>query len=153
MNNEELAKKVSIGVGAAIITPQIIKLTIVFLIGILITMVNLISAVHMMTYKETTATIVDVKYDKEEDVYKPVYEYNYNGQIVKVDGFPTTKRNDIKVGVTENISYNPKNYKQFDVGSNKSAVLFLVLGLVFIIIPGINLYRLYKAYKINRQSN
>lgn len=153
MDKEEVTKKVAVGVGTALMTPKIIGLIIAFLLGLFMTIVNVIGVVHLITYKDATATVVDIEYNREANVYEPVYEYNYNGQIVRANGFPTTDKNEIIIGSTQEISYNPKNYKQFDIGSKQSTIFSFLLGTMFLIIPGINLYRLYKEFKSTMQSD
>ncbi len=153
MDNEEVVKKVAVGVGATLMTPKIIGLIIAFLIGVLMTVANLVSAVHLITYKDATATVVDIEYNREINVYKPVYEYNYNGQIVRANGFPTTNSNEIIIGSTQKISYNPKNYKQFDIGSKQSTVPSFLFGTMLLVLSSMNLIGFYKGFKSAMKSD
>ncbi len=123
MEKEEVIGKISSGAVLSLFIPQLICSIIGFLIGLFMFIINLLFTISCLTYVETTATIVDIYYDRELESYIPVYEYDFNGETVRANGTSILDRGNIKIGDEEIINYNPKNYKQFNEGSRKNLLL------------------------------
>ena len=114
----------------------IVYYVIISLIGLFALFIGVFSAIHCLTYVETTATIVDAKYDSSMECYVPIYEFKYNDEIVRADGIGTSNKNkdDIIIGSEEIINYNTKNYKQFDVGSKEDTLIIMIISIIILII-------------------
>ena len=134
-------------VEAADFIPQLISSVIVFIIGVFFLLINTASAIHYLKYVETEAKIVDVKYDKESEWYTPVYEYNFNGEIVRADGIGSSNKDIYVIGDRKTINYNPKNYEQFDETSRKDNLISWFLCIVALVLSGTFLYRFIKTMK------
>lgn len=146
MNNYE---KVASGVGIAFLTPKLISAIVMFLLGLSMILVAVFSSFHYFTYIETTATIVDQKYDEEFERYIPIFEYDVNGKTVRYDGIPYSE-DEIVIGEEVEIAYNPKNPGQFDIGSKSSTWGLFLAGILLVALPGsfiISVIRAVKNYK------
>lgn len=128
--------------------PQLISSIIIFLIGLFFLFINIGSTIHYFTYVETEAEIVDIKYDKESEWYIPVYEYNFNGQIVRSDGIGGRDKEAYVIGDRHTINYNPKNYEQFDEGSRKDTWILWLICLIALFVSGSVLCRFIKTVKV-----
>ena len=126
--NNNMNRVVSGGI-LAISIPQIISSILGVLFGAFFLLVVIISLFHL-SYIETEATIVEVKYEEEEKEYVPVYEFQYKGRTVKVDGVGWSDKKEHTVGDKQTIRYNPKNYKQFDEGSSEETWFIFIFGLI-----------------------
>ena len=152
MSKENIIKKIQDGTFIMFIVPSM-RCTVVFLlIGAFMLFVTVTSYFTSKGYIETNATIVSITYDREDNCYVPVYEFNYNGDMVQANGHFCEEREDIEIGRTTTISYNPKNYKQFDVGSKDDSLIIFVVGLVFFVLAIITLIQYINAIKLYIQT-
>ena len=134
-------------VEAAEFIPQLISSIVIFVFGLVFLLINTASAIRYLNYVETEAKIVDVKYNKEVEKYYPVYEYDFNGEMVRVDGISWGNKEDFVIGDRRTINYNPKNYEQFDETSRKDNYISWILCIVALFISGSFLYRVIKMIK------
>ncbi|MBQ6547082.1 MAG: hypothetical protein IJL74_03685 [Bacilli bacterium] len=147
MENEETMNGVAKGVGFALFTPKIISSIIACLIGFFLVSCNSISLIRSITYVETTATIVDITYNSDTNIYTPIYEFDYNGQKVRAKGLPFTYADESVIGQKQVISYNPKDYNKFDIGSTKDSIILFCFGSFLFVGSGIFLYKFFKEVK------
>lgn len=146
-DNNNIISNVSKGTIFLILIPKIIVLFIVFLIGLFIFGTSIFSYINSKDYIETTAVIVNVRYDSGKDLYYPIYQYDYNGTMVQADGFPSTSSNDIVIGSEDVISYNPDNYKQFDIGSSNGSLIIFLIGTFMLVVSCKYLLLYFKSLK------
>ena len=136
--------------------PRMITTLILTLIGLFIFLVAFIAAIDDITYIETTAVVVDVRYNENSETYYPIYEYEFNGQTVRAEGFPTLDREDIIIGSEKTINYNPKNYKKFNEGSRQGGTFLLVFSILILActIPEFIIFiRMLKLFRVNKVKN
>lgn len=130
MNNEDKERKMAYGMIAISSVPLIIMTLISFLIGVFALILFSVGTIHSITYVETTGEIVDIQ--KEGEYYGPVYEFEYKGKKVTAEGPHFYEENELTVGQKDTISYNPNNYKQFDIGKKSFNIIGLLVGLFFL---------------------
>ena len=136
--NREMITRVVVGSGLVLSIGKLVSSLLFFLIGLLVFFVSVISLVHDITYVETMAVIVDVRCenDKEMDMdvemCYPTYEFDYNGEKVQVESGFFYERDELEIGSSEIICYNPKNYIQFDVGPKSGALMGFFISAVFL---------------------
>ena len=150
MNTNE---KIGLGVASVALIPQIIAGIIMFLIGLGMVLVSVLSSFHS-NYIETEAVIVDSRYDEKEKEYIPTYEYEVDGEMVRVEAFGVSDPNDIEIGYKVTIAYNPDDYRVFDIGGKEESHTLLILGAILMILTGtffIDLFRSAKKLKQNLQ--
>ena len=148
MFDNKVVDNVANGVGCLISIPRMIVSILLLLIGSFMLFVTVGSMYYSTYYIETTAKVVDIHYDAEMKKYNPVYEFRYKGETVTVNGMPYTDSPDeIVIGEKTVISYDPDDYKNFDIGTQKDTKILFVLGLFFVITSGGFLYGLYKTFK------
>ena len=135
-DNKNLISNLSKTTIFLILIPKIIISFIILLIGLFIFVTSVFSYINSKDFIETTAVVVDVRYDLEKELYYPIYEYDYNGKMVQADGFPSVSRNDIVIGNKSVISYNPNNYKQFDIGSGNESLITFLIGTFMLFVSG-----------------
>ena len=112
----------------------LVKSIVLFLIGAFIFLILIISVFHSYNYIQTTATIVDSEFVVSENLYYPIYEFEYKGKLVRGKGFPESELSDIVIGEKEVIQYDPDNYEKFDIGSSDGDMYILFIALFFLII-------------------
>lgn len=115
-----------------IIIPLAIFSIFFILLGLFWLIIIISSTIHNFTYIETTATVVDAKQEDHSSIYYPIYEFEVDGKTVQAEGF-SSNIEDIEIGSKHTISYNPKNYKQFDEGKKGNSILFFFIGIIPII--------------------
>lgn len=149
--NEETMENIGKGLYIAASTKQLISAIVFIFIGICMVIVSSISSIYDMKYVETTATVVDVRYDRETKNYYPIYEYNYNGKTVRVEShFGSNEA--IVIGSQQIINYDPNDYEHYNVGSRKTSMMLFVTGIILTVVaifPIRNYVRLVKYIKEN----
>ena len=136
------------GFESVALIPQLFGAVVVFLVGLFILIINLMTLSHDIFYIETTARIVDTSYDSNRNCHIPIYEYNFNGEKVTVDGVDcSSDSDDINIGEEITISYNPKNYHKFDIGSKKDSLMSWLFSILCLLISGSILYKFIKTVK------
>ena len=80
-------------------------------------------------------------------MYKHIYEFKTEKGIIRGEGDPSSDKNEHIIGTTEEISYNPKNPKQFNIGGKKESNTLLIIGIISLIISIICINKIIKIYK------
>lgn len=128
-------------------SPMVVGAIIMFLIGAFMLVGTIASSIRERKFVEVTSTIVDIKYDEEDDMYLPTYEFKVDDETVQVEGsFPVDIRKD-KIGDSVQLVYNPDNYKDFDVGSKSFNFPFLLISLLLMGLTGPFIYGYFKQLK------
>lgn len=134
-------------VESASLIPHLVTSIPVFLLGLFMLFINIMSLIHNMTYIETTAKVVDTRYDSDSNCYVPIYEYTFNNEKVTADGIECYDSSETVIGSEKTINYNPKNYRQFDIGSRKESwILWLICGFC-LFVSGSALYKFIKLIR------
>lgn len=110
--------------------PTVIAFSIPFLIFLFLTIISLVSFIKSTTYVETTATIVDIK--QKGDGFVGIYEFDYNGSKVRVEGLTETNKDHYDIGSTITIRYNPKDYKEYSIGKGADTMMLFISLMFFI---------------------
>lgn len=145
MNNNN---NVSIKTRITVSIPLIIVLFFISLFGLFLASIPIISFVQELNYVETTATIVDAKQEGHSATYYPIYEFEVDGKKVQAEGFPSSS-DEIEIGSTDTIHYDPKDYENFNIGSKKGGLIILGIGIMILTGTIPCLVKLIKMLKIN----
>ena len=151
MEREELVGRISGGAVFSILIPELVASIIGFLVGLILFIFNLLFTISSINYVETTAKIVDVYYDSEMDTYKPVYEFEHNGEIVRANGAGWSDKKYVQVGSDVTINYNPEKYNQVNEGAKKDLILQWGICLFFLVCSGGSLVGFFKILKKFKQ--
>ena len=95
LKSDELIDRVSAGTGVVMGVSMLKFFIPLFLVTLIFSTLTLLLSVHSITYVETTATIVDIKYNEEDDEYYPVYEFEVNGEKVRAEFTMSTEKEEM----------------------------------------------------------
>ena len=152
MKNNETVTKVVNGTRFAVKIPALITYFLVALIGLIMFLVAITYCIQDLNYIKTTAVVVDVKYDEDINKYHAVYEFDFDGRKVQVEGNSHYEEDEIKIGSERVITYDPTNYERIDDGAGGIMMLIFSIIVLMITIPAIilfikNLIGYFKSFK------
>ncbi len=147
MDEERIKESMSEGMHFTEFVPQLIGAIILFLISIFMFFSNIVSTVRYINYIQIEAKIIDIKYDDRTGRYIPTYEYEYNNEVITVEGAYFTEEGTHEIGDRVTINFNPKNYKQYETGSKDSIWMSWFICIICLFISGIFLYRVYNTIR------
>ena len=107
MDSRDLVGKGLSGAVVATIVPNVIVASIFLFISVII-FLGLFQTFLHRDYVSTTAKIVDIV-EVTEGIPHPIYEFDYNGNKVKVESIIAPSKDELFVGSEIGIYYDPKN--------------------------------------------